>query len=166
MLDNEKERILREQMASLERIAEENVKFEARKKEKQDVQVQIRQMREQLTIKKQKLIDELKEMRKEFHLNNDTESQYSTLQANNKRLNATAGLSDFSGSRLRDRSTNYGQTGTQSKFKQGNKMPKLGGQTFNATSGNSGVISDRNSLDEGMSTLSNVPTNLRKHMKN
>ena len=31
-------------------------------------------MREQLTIKKQKLIDELKEMRKEFHLNNDTES--------------------------------------------------------------------------------------------
>lgn len=101
-------------MVSLERIAEENVKFEARKKEKQDVQVQIRQMREQLTIKKQKLIDELKEMRKEFHLNNDTEkeSQYSTLQANNKRLNATAGLSDFSGSRLRDRSTNYGQTGT------------------------------------------------------
>lgn len=71
-------------MVSLERIAEENVKFVARKKEKQDVQVQIRQMREQLTIKKQKLIDELKEMRKEFHLNNDTESQadkdqYSTL---------------------------------------------------------------------------------------
>lgn len=170
MLENEKERILREQMVSLERIAEENVKFEARKKEKQDVQVQIRQMREQLTIKKQKLIDELKEMRKEFHLNNDTESQYSTLQANkaenHKRLNATAGLSDFSGSRLRDRSTNYGQTGTQSKFKQGSKMPKLGGQTFNATSGNSGVISDRNSLDEGMSTLSNVPTNLRKHTEN
>ena len=101
-------------MVSLERIAEENVKFVARKKEKQDVQVQIRQMREQLTIKKQKLIDELKEMRKEFHLNNenDEKSQYSTLQANNKRLNATAGLSDFSNSRLRDRSTNYGQTGT------------------------------------------------------
>ena len=101
-------------MVSLERIAEENVKFEIRKKEKQDVQVQIRQMREQLTIKKQKLIDELKEMRKEFHLNNenDEKSQYSTLQANNKRQNATAGLSDFSNSRLRDRSTNYGQTGT------------------------------------------------------
>lgn len=71
-------------MVSLERIAEENVKFVARKKEKSQVQVQIRQMREQLTIKKQKLIDELKEMRKEFHLNNDTESQadkdqYSTL---------------------------------------------------------------------------------------
>jgi len=45
-------------------------------------------------------------------------------------------------------------------------MPKLGGHTFNATSGNSGVISDRNSLDEGMSALSNVPTNLRKHVKN
>ena len=165
VLENEKGRILRDQMVSLERIAEENVKFEVRKKEKQDVQVQIRQMREQLTIKKQKLIDELKEMRKEFHLNNDTESQYSTLQANNK-LNATAGLSDFSGSRLRDRSTNYGQTGTQSKFKQGSKIPKIGGHTFNATSGNSGVISDRNSLDEGMSALSNVPTNLRKHVKN
>jgi|TARA_B110000285_G_C15119127_1_gene615993 hypothetical protein len=46
VLDNEKGRILRDQMVSLERIAEENVKFEARKKEKQDVQVQIRQMRE------------------------------------------------------------------------------------------------------------------------
>lgn len=99
-------------MVSLERIAEENVKFEIRKKEKQDVQVQIRQMREQLTIKKQKLIDELKEMRKEFHLNNENEEkiQYSTIQ--NKRFNATAGLSDYSGSRLRDKSTNYGQTGT------------------------------------------------------
>jgi hypothetical protein len=52
VLENEKDRILRDQMVSLERIAEENVKFEIRKKEKQDVQVQIRQMREQLTIKK------------------------------------------------------------------------------------------------------------------
>ena len=67
-------------MVSLERIAEENVKFEIRKKEKQDVQVQIRQMREQLTIKKQKLIDELKEMRKEFHLNNENEDELDTTE--------------------------------------------------------------------------------------
>lgn len=113
-------------------------------------------MREQLTIKKQKLIDELKEMRKEFHLNNDTESQYSTMQV--AKLNATAGLSDFSESRLRDRSTNYGQTGTQSKFKT-NKLAKLGGNNYNTSNANSGVISDRNSMDEGFPS---VPTNLRK----
>lgn len=55
-------------LKSLEKIFEETDKFEQKKKEKVAVQVQVRMMREQLAIKKKRMIDELRELRKEYKL--------------------------------------------------------------------------------------------------
>lgn len=63
-------------------------------------------MREQLTIKKQKLIDELKDMRKEFALNKDSEMNF-TSGAAGKPFGATR-TSEFS---ARNQSVALAQTG-------------------------------------------------------
>ena len=47
------------------------VVYEKQKKEKLAVQVQVRLMREQLAMKKQNMINELRELRKEYRMNKD-----------------------------------------------------------------------------------------------
>jgi hypothetical protein len=47
------------------------LKYKEQKEEKKKVQLQVRLMREQLQIKKKKMIDELRELRKEYKLQNE-----------------------------------------------------------------------------------------------
>lgn len=44
--------------------------------QKEQVQIQVKLMREQLQIKKQKMIDELKQLRKEYAVNKETSSSF------------------------------------------------------------------------------------------
>ncbi len=127
-IEDDKLQFQKMQVLELAKIQEEDRKFLIRKKEKQDVQIQIKQMREQLMIKKQKLIDELKDMRKEFALNNDAgaESNY-TAASPAKQQFANTKTSEFN---RRNASVQLTQTGGMSMNTKFQATGKKGGLGF------------------------------------
>ena len=133
----EKEKREVQTLEQLEKIKEENLIYEEKKKEKMNVQIQVKIMREQLMMKKQKLINELRDLRKEYHVNKDLAANQSGLDYKEQReLNYSATLNQTD--RIRNKATSMSMAHDTQRLnpKKSLNLPKKPKNNFQTSESN------------------------------